>query len=154
MSALDTRLRRAFTLLELLVVVAIIAVLVCTFLFNPLAVHVRWYDRVRGDIHSLAHKRPPEVSKGQWEFVVGWTNNLHGNCGSVRGSVDLEWRFAFEAELKRRLQGPITLADVEWIWDEYAKHTSYGQTYSDRWHPLRSPEFPHATEGVFGMPVD
>ena len=45
--------------------------------------------------------------------------------------------WAFEAELKRRLQGPVTLKDIDWIWDEYAAHTEHGQQYSDKYRPTR-----------------
>ncbi len=66
---------------------------------EPIRSHSRWYGRVRQDIHSLAHKRPPEVNKGQWEFVVGWTINLHGNCGSIRSAVEPGWRDRFSRNL-------------------------------------------------------
>src|SRR4051794_24884310 len=77
---------------------------------EPRRSHGRWYSRVREDILELAHKRPPDVTKGQWKFVVGWTINLHGNCGSIHSAVDPAWRDEFAEELERRLAGSITLA--------------------------------------------
>ena len=44
--------------------------------------------------------------------------------------------------------------DVAWVWDEYAKHTKYGQSYSDRWRPMNNDEFIEAQEGCFGIPVE
>jgi hypothetical protein len=96
---------------------------------EPIQSQVRWSGRVSKDIKSLVYKRPPELSKGQWEFIVGWTINMHANCGSIPGKVEPAWRDEFAAELKRRLQGPISLADIDWIWDEYVRHTTYGQTF-------------------------
>jgi hypothetical protein len=96
----------------------------------PLQSHGGWLHRVEADIMALAHRRPPEVSKEQWDFIVGWRSGLHGNCGG--------WRDEFAAELERRLAGPITFADIDWIWDEYAGHTTGVQMYSDRWRPTHA----------------
>jgi hypothetical protein len=141
-----------------LLVVGVVAVSgVLAFWFRgvePIQSNSRWYTRVRGDIMQLAHKRPPEVSKVQWECVVGWTINLHGNCGGINSAVDPAWRDGFADELERRLQGPITLADIEWIWDEYARHTTFGQTYSERWQPTRLEQSPDAVEMCCGLHVD
>lgn len=121
---------------------------------EPIWDHSRWYGRVRENINALTHKRPPEVNKGQWEFAVGWTINLHANCGSIWSAVEPGWRDGFTVELERRMAGPITLTDIEWIWDEYARHTTYGQTYSDKWRPTKAEEFRYAQEGCFGIPVE
>jgi hypothetical protein len=120
---------------------------------QPEAAHRRWYDRVLGDIRALADKRPPDVTPGQWEFAVGWTDNLHGNCGCIRSTVEPEWRDEFAAELERRSTGPVSLADIEWIWDEYAAHTEYGRKYSDSWRPTRAEGFADMQPGCFGCPV-
>ena len=121
---------------------------------EPIRSHGQWRNRVRADIETLAHKRPPEVSKGQWEFIVGWTITMHANCGSIGTTVEPEWREGFAVEFERRLTGPITLADIEWLWDQYASHTTYGLNYSDRFRPTQSKEFSKAQEGCFGFPVD
>ena len=121
---------------------------------EPVRSHSIWSRRVRADIEMLAHKRPPKVTKGQWEFVLGWTMNLHGNCGSIWSAVEPEWQDGFAVEFERRLAGSLTLADIEWVWDQYARHTTYGQSYSDRWRPMRAEEFQNAQPGCFGMPVD
>lgn len=121
---------------------------------EPIRSHHRWYGRIRGDIMKLSRKRPPDVSKGQWEFIIGWTINLHANCGSIRSAVEPSWRDRFAEELERRLAGPVTLADIEWVWDEYVRNTTYGPTYSERWRPTRAEEFPQAHEGCFGIPVE
>jgi len=85
----------------------------------------------------LNDRRPSEISPERWEHLVSWTHNLHCNCGCFHTSVDKEWRDGFASEFERRLAGPITLADIDWVWDEYARHTKDGQSYSDRYRPTR-----------------
>jgi hypothetical protein len=129
--------RFGFTRLEMLAVTIAILVLCLTVWFTfvgPLHAHNRWHDRVRADILTLAHKRPPEVNRHDWESIVCWTVNLHANCSQYR-TVDVAWRERFVAELEERLQGPIALRDIEWIWDEYASNTRSGPTYSDSFRP-------------------
>jgi hypothetical protein len=121
---------------------------------EPTLDHSRWFGEVHEDIKGLLRKRPPDVPKGQWEFAVGWTLNLHGNAGGIWYTVERGWRPGFAAELHRRLAGPVGLADIEWIWDEYAAHTKHGAWYSDKFRPTRSEAFPLAVEGCFGLPVD
>jgi hypothetical protein len=112
-----------------------------TFL-EPIRVHMVWERRIRADIEMLAQKPPAGVTKGQWDFVVNWTINLHANCGaSYSFLIDLDWRDPFANELERRLAGPMSLSDIEWIWDEYALHTKSGQKYSDRYRPTRQEGF-------------
>ena len=140
-----------------LAVVAVLAALFVAgwaFVYEPISAHSVWFRRVGADIRSLEHKRPPDVTRGQWEYLVGWTINLHGNAGGIWSSVDPAWQDSFEAELKQRLQGAVTLADIEWIWDEYAAHTKSGQSYSDRFRPTRSPDFQIAQPGCFGLRVE
>jgi len=98
--------------------------------------------------------RPTGVSKGEWEWIVGWTQNLHGNCANVGQRVEGGWRDGFAPELERRLRGPITLGDIDWISDEYVLHTPLGRRYSDRWRPTRTEGLQQAHEGCFGIPVD
>ena len=121
------RYRKLFVIAVVTVVVA--ALLTGWFtLVEPIRVHRDWDKRVQQDIRALAGKRPQEVPKGQWEFMVGWTWQMHGNCGSIHGLVEPGWREGFAAELERRLAGPMTAADIDWIWDEYAAHTKGGQS--------------------------
>lgn len=124
------------------------------FAFKPIQTHRRIYDRARSDIYSLASKRPPDVSRGQWEFVVGWTLNLHANCAAAHTWVDRNQMEAFADELERRLKTAVGMETIEWIWDEYAKFSKGGQSYSDKYRPTRSEDFKDAAVGCFGMRVD
>jgi hypothetical protein len=116
--------------------------------------HGRWFFRVDKDLRSLAHMRPTGVSKGEWEWIFGWTLNLHGNCANVGQRFERGWRDGFAAELERRLRGPITPGDIDWIWDEYALHTPLGRRYSDRFRPTRAEGLQKAHEGCFSLAVD
>lgn len=122
-------------------------------LVEPIRVHGEWHNRVRADIRQLACKQPADVPEGQWEFMVGWTWNMHCNCDFTPRSSTPEWREEFATELERRLAEPMTVADIDWIWDEYADHTKYGQSYG-RYRPTRSEDLMHAVEGCFGAPFD
>src|SRR5207253_3040178 len=62
---------------------------------EPIREHSRWYDQVRADLYSLADKRPADVPPGQWEFMVGWTINLHANWGASHTYVDREQMWPF-----------------------------------------------------------
>jgi hypothetical protein len=109
------------------------------FALRPTQEHRRWHERARAGIYALADKRPADVSPEQWEFMVGWTLNLHGNCGVSHTWVDRDQKWPYLDELERRLQGPVSAATIDWIWDEYARITKHGRAYGDRWRPTRSP---------------
>ena len=86
--------------------------LIWWWLVEPIQSNRRWYDRIRADIETLAHKRPPELNKGQWQFILGWTIQLHANCGTYPHVIDPDWPERFAADFERRLAGPITLVPV------------------------------------------
>jgi hypothetical protein len=121
----------------------------------------RWAVRAEAKIRELRHKRPPDVSQGSWEFLVGWTMNLSANCAAIPkdGITDRDQE-AFLQEFDERLQRGPDVATIDWIWDEYIRLTKHGQTkhgqsYSDKYRPTR-PEtgWERAPVGCFGMPVE
>jgi hypothetical protein len=114
----------------------------------------QWHNRVQADIKSLASKRPPDITRGEWEWVVGWTVNLHGNCGSEWNNFNSVEMQSFAEELERRLQGPVDMRTIDWIWDEYARLTIYGKRYSDKYRPTDPNQYKGASEGTFGIKVD
>lgn len=120
---------------------------------EPISEHRRWYDQVHADLYALADKRPADVPPGQWEFMVGWTINLHTNWGAHHTYVDRDQMWPFLAELEQRLQGPVSVATIDWIWDEYARFTKGGRGYGEGYRPTRSPYLQHAQPGCFGIPV-
>ena len=128
-------------------VILVLAVGATAFWFlklRPYHEHRQWSERVRADLYSLADKRPADVPVGQWEWMVGWTLNLHGNWGVLPDWVDREQKWPFLEELERRLQGPVTVATIDWIWDEYARITKGGREYGEKYRPTRSPDLQRA----------
>jgi hypothetical protein len=140
-------------LLGMLIAAGLWTIFIVTWI-EPLRAHDRWSSRVDKDLRSLAHMRPTGVSKGEWEWIVNWTLNLHGNCAYVERRVQREWRNGFAAELERRLRGPITLGDIDWIWDEYVLHTPLGRRYSDQFRPTRAEGLQPVRGRIYGIQVD
>ena len=146
-----------FSVRRMMIVVAVAGLL--SFWLNhvivrPVLIQIagqRWHRRVKADYEILARSRPPEISRGQWEFLVCWTNNLHANYGSPHGIRDIRRADRFADELERRLGQPVSAKTIDWIWDEYMEFTR-GQTY-DRYRPTRSPDLATAQPGCFGSPV-
>jgi hypothetical protein len=85
--------------------------------------------------------------------LVGWTINLHANSAAANQWVDRGEIWPFVEELERRLQEPVTVATVDWIWDEYARITTGGRLYGERYRPTQSPELQHVQPGVWGIRV-
>jgi|APCry1669189000_1035189.scaffolds.fasta_scaffold227795_1 hypothetical protein len=120
---------------------------------EPIHEHLSWFGRVRADLYSLADRRPADVTPGQWEFMVGWTINLHANSAAAKKWVDGGEIWPFVEELERRLKEPVTVATIDWIWDEYARFTKFGRLYGERYRPTQSPDLQHVQPGVWGIRV-
>ena len=112
-------------------------VAIAYWLSEPIRSQLQWHERIKADLKTLAQRQPTDANRGQWNFAVHWTHQLDCNCGET----DRTWRDEFADELERRLKGPVGLADIEWIWDEYVKHTQIGQSYSDQFRPTRDRDF-------------
>ncbi|MCE9560774.1 MAG: hypothetical protein K8U57_01840 [Planctomycetes bacterium] len=52
---------------------------------EPILRHKEFCRNVRADLKSLATKRPPNISRKQWENVVAWTLNAEANCLTGHG---------------------------------------------------------------------
>ncbi len=105
-------------------------------LFWPVQRHREIYTHVREVIARLASRRPTNLSRGQWENMVSWTLNAHGNCYSAREWVDLGQFERFANELDRRVgRGPIDEDLIDWIWDHYVILSPYGPRYSEDFRP-------------------
>lgn len=107
------------------------------FLLEPIRVHAEFYSDVRGQLQSLAKKRPPNVTPKQWENIVGWTLNAHANCFAHWHQLSQQDMKQFEVELRQHLAGPVTLETIDWIWDEIVRLSPLGQSYSDNYRPTR-----------------
>src|SRR5262249_17348365 len=56
--------------------------------------------RIVAAIRQMAHKRPADVPRGQWEFLLGWTLQLHANCSGHPGQVALDDLEEFTGEIE------------------------------------------------------
>jgi hypothetical protein len=123
---------------------------------EPRRRHQEWCQRVHGELRSLANKRPPELTREQWENVIAWTLNAHGNCLIPCWRIPSSERDRFEAELKRRLRERVDLQTIDWIWDEIVRMSPYGKTYSDDWRPTLPQRLKEFEEGkqTWGIEVD
>jgi hypothetical protein len=85
--------------------------------------------------------------------MVGWTLNLHANCGASHTWVERDQMWPFLEEMERRLQGSVSIATIDWIWDEYTRITKFGREYEEKYRPTRSPDLQYAHPGCFGIRV-
>jgi hypothetical protein len=122
-------------------------------LYRPISEHGEWSRRMRANIEMLAHKRPADVPPGQWEFMVGWTINMHCNSAGGYSWVDRDKMAPFLVEFERRLQGPVGVETIDWLWDEYVRITEGGHRYDEKNRPTRSPELLTAEPGCFGIGI-
>jgi hypothetical protein len=113
-------------------------------------VHLEWYHGVEKRIVRIAAKRPQDVSPNQWAYYVHWTWNLHCNCGTP-DQFDWTERAKFLAEFDRRLEGRVDVGLIDWIWDEYAKHSGCGRNYSRNFRPT---EPDHIRSGFIGQETE
>jgi hypothetical protein len=130
--------RTWFTLRRLIFGLAILAISgvagrICFVLFEVQR-HRVWYRSVEERIIRLADKRPADVSPNQWAYYLYWTWNLHCNYGAIRW-LPQEDQGRFLSEFDRRLSGKVDLTTIDWIWDEYVKHSPGSIHYSDRFRP-------------------
>ena len=146
---------RGYAAAYLAVAAIVFAILASTFWYfaiRPLQRHSRAYDRISNSINSLESRRPANVTKNEWSFVLGWTNNAIGNCISVPGFLkdDPESRERFltlPARLDERLGSDISIASIDWLWNELIVVSKYGQRYSDSWRPT-TPERLESTKDI------
>jgi hypothetical protein len=121
--------------------VGLIGVVSLWYVFlRPVQRHGQAYDRISNSVRSLAHRRPVDVSRNQWSYVIGWTMNGIGNCCSVdeylNPNEQSRERFrTLPDRFEERLRGDVSLETVDWLWDELEIISKYGAHYSDSYRP-------------------
>jgi hypothetical protein len=129
--------------------------------YEPIRRHKDFCTATREELETLAKKRPPDFTREQWNNIVGWTINAHGNTvvatwprwGSRIPRTEMD---RFLAELRRRLSGPVDLATIDWIWDEFERLApELGPQYSRRYRPTSAEKLREFKGMVFdGIDVD
>lgn len=103
---------------------------------EPARRHSAFCRAVEVELKTLASKRPPGVTRDQWHNIVAWTRNAHGNTLVASPMIPRGEQERFLAELRERLAGPVTLATIDWIWDEFVRLApGWGPSYSEKWRP-------------------
>lgn len=121
-----------------IIVAAIATVLwfsIYMFMFLSVIDHTTWIREVDSEMRSMIDNPPPDVEIERWNSAVGWTVTMHANLTTTYENVDLEWRDSFLVKLKRRRSGQMSMADIDWIWDEYSVGVKDCQRYMDKWRP-------------------
>lgn len=95
---------------------------------NRAAAHARWYRRVELQILKLAPRCPTEVTPAQWAQCLLHTWNLHCNFGHW-SYFPHDQREPFIAEFEERLNGPVNLGTIDWIWDDYSRRVPRAASY-------------------------
>jgi hypothetical protein len=119
------------------------------FLARPHQQHAEWYRNIEDHITMLADKRPEGVSPSQWAYTIHMTWNLHGNYGGF-SYFDHNERARFLMEFDRRLKGRVDLGTIDWIWDEYVKHSTGGRHYSSNYRPTDPDHLREFSKGNYG----
>lgn len=89
---------------------------------------VRYARRLEAQIESLRARQPGNLNAAQWNCLVDWTRNLHGNS-LIAFQTSTGQIAAFESRVRRRLAGTVDASTVEWLWDEYAEVCPGGLAY-------------------------
>jgi hypothetical protein len=125
----QTILKR-FTIAKSLAAIAVAAILwSCTVaIWQSIGVRAHYARQLETRIEQLYAKRPENLTVEQWNCLVDWTCNLHGNS-LVAFECNTGEIIAFESRLSEALSGTVDASTIEWIWDEYAKLCHAGQSY-------------------------
>ena len=115
---------------SLLLVFALLAVVFAAYgwIHRKFVMPRHYSDAVERLIETLADRRPPNMTSGQWGSAVAWTLNLHGNS-LLMFEANGPTIKAFEQRLEAKLAGDVSMETIHWIWDEYANICPHGASY-------------------------
>ena len=119
-----------FSLRKLLFATACIAVLFsCAIAIDRSIIgRSRVADRIATRIEAMSAAKPANLTAQQWQILVDWTRNLHGNSLLQFQTTASQIR-VFESRLNDRLDQSVDADTIEWIWDEYANACDGGRKY-------------------------
>jgi len=161
-SPLDSRSAgRATVSYAWLTVIGIVLVVVPYWYLSwlrPHQIHSQAYHRLSDAVDSLARRRPAQVTRNEWRFLIGWTRNAIGNCCSIpeflnpdRASHD---RFlTLPDRFEERIAGEVGIDSIDWLWDELEIISKYGAQYSKHWRPTTPEHLAEADHVTIGPEV-
>ncbi len=113
-----------------LMVALVIGFALWFFAIRPYEEGMRTGEQIERAILKLSTKCPPDVSRERWAHCINWTWQLHANYGPY-WNWDRNERQRFIEELEQRVNGPVDMATIDWIWDQYVELTDGGKNYDD-----------------------
>ena len=126
--------RRTWLVMSICVATGIIAL--WSGLYEPWKQHRDFCRATRAKLATLAKKRPAGLTRKQWNNVVGWTIQAHGNTLVPTLWIPRADMRRFEVELNKRLEGQVDLATIDWIWDQFELLAPrFGPEYSRKYRP-------------------
>ncbi len=120
-------MRKRFGLKALLAAVAFFA-FCCVAVQQSIVGRTHYARKLEAHIDGLYVKKPSGLNPAQWQCMVDWTRNLHGNS-LIAFQTSTRDISAFEARIKKGVSGEVDAATIEWIWDEYANVCPGGERY-------------------------
>lgn len=125
---------------------------------RPVQRHAQAYHRISNAVQSLVHRRPADVSRKEWSYVIGWTMNAIGNCCSVEQYLnpDEESHERFRTlpdRFEQRLRADVSFETIDWLWDELEIISKYGKRYSESWRPTTPDHLAEADRVTIGPEV-
>lgn len=127
---MQKRTRNRFGLKALFAAVAVVAICcaLAVAVKKSIIGRTHYARRLEAHIDRLYTKQPDNLTTAQWDCMVDWTRNLHGNS-LIAFQTSTREISEFESRINQRLLGNVDAATIEWIWDEYAEVCTGGKNY-------------------------
>lgn len=97
--------------------------------------HFRDRQAGRELVVQLQQRRPADVDPETWEWATNWAITAYCNVCFSQEHVSEEEQRRFNADMAERLQGPVSLATVDWVWERLGQKGPHGQRYRERFEP-------------------
>ncbi|HWA26440.1 MAG TPA: hypothetical protein VG734_12340 [Lacunisphaera sp.] len=124
------------TVIKFILALALVVGLPLGFFMFRLEMHSRHYQRVEAEVRALGLKRPADVSRDQWQFMIGWTVKDVANSLTSSSYVKSAKLAQFADELHIRCAGKVDIHTIDWIWDRIAEISpKIGKQYDERFRP-------------------
>jgi hypothetical protein len=128
LNGLDRRRWYQYSLRSMMIAVTLFSAVMSGFgWFYRFHERRRMTYEIEATVRSLAKKRPPTMTRGQWGSAVAWTENLTGNSELFDAKSDELLRF--QSALEEKAKGNVDMVTILWIWDQQAHLTPAGKEY-------------------------
>jgi uncharacterized protein (TIGR03067 family) len=79
---------------------------------------------------TLRHRRPPSISRDEWNSGVNWAVNAHTNIFIGPRGASYQSVKQFREQLDDKLKGEIDSSIFDWIWDQFEQAGPAGKQYA------------------------